>query len=190
MLIWRRNGIAVPFITIASLIVFNLIFGESYSEHVMPKVFAFLVAAAAIFAISRMTEEDGDHFFFVPLKFWAPIIAIGGTIIAIGIGETHAKPAPPPAQPAAESQPVQPQPTTYQPAPVQVAAPAPQPQPQPQPVAVPQEEEAPKIAQVYVDPATKLYYPEGCKGRPDSATRLAKSIALMQGYKLAPSCGS
>lgn len=189
--VWRRNGAAVPFITIGSLILFNFIYGESYSEHVMPKVFAFLVAAAAIFAISRFTEEEGDHFFFVPLKYWAPIIAIGGTIIAVSLGETPAKPAEAPPQPAAQSQPqpVQP-PTTYQPPPVQPVAAAPAPRPQPQAAPVPQEEEPVKLSQVWVDPATKLYYPEGCKGRPDTATKLAKSVAVMQGYKLAPGCGS
>lgn len=188
LLVWRRNGVAVPAVIIGALLLFNIAFGKSYEEHIGPKIFAALFAAAVIFAIARFTEEDGDHFFFVPLKFWAPIVAIVGTIIAVGIGETHAKPTE-----TAEQQQTQPAQPAPQPMPVQEAAIAPVPQPQPQPKpkpAVQAEEPVMQVAQVYVDPATKLYYPERCASRPESATRLAKSVAVMQGYAPAPGCGS
>jgi len=42
---------------------------------------------------------------------------------------------------------------------------------------------APKLQQVYIDRASKLYYRESCTRRPQTATRVAKSVALMQGYR-------
>lgn len=42
---------------------------------------------------------------------------------------------------------------------------------------------APKLQQVYIDRTSKLYYRESCRRRPQSATRVAKSVAMMQGYK-------
>lgn len=39
----------------------------------------------------------------------------------------------------------------------------------------------PKLEQVYVDRATKQFYAEKCKNRPENVYRLPRSVALMQG---------
>ena len=49
----------------------------------------------------------------------------------------------------------------------------------------PPEPAQPAIAKVYPDRATHLYYPADCAKHPDDALMLAKSVAVMQGYKLA-----
>jgi hypothetical protein len=45
------------------------------------------------------------------------------------------------------------------------------------------EPEQPTIAKVYADRATHLYYPSDCAKHPEDALMLAKSVAVMQGYK-------
>lgn len=53
--------------------------------------------------------------------------------------------------------------------------------------AAPPAEEAPQLEKVYADRATNLYYTEKCNlARPATAVRLAKSVAIMQGYQ--PAC--
>lgn len=44
-------------------------------------------------------------------------------------------------------------------------------------------EEPKKFEQVYIDRATRLYYAESCRNRPAKVYRVAKSVALMQGFK-------
>jgi len=47
----------------------------------------------------------------------------------------------------------------------------------------------PAFEQVYADAKTLFYYPEECSPLPAKAFRVAKSVAIRQGYKLAPICG-
>jgi hypothetical protein len=50
------------------------------------------------------------------------------------------------------------------------------------------EPEPPKtFAQVYIDAASKVYYPEGCE-HPANAVRMSKGAALHQRYTLASTC--
>jgi hypothetical protein len=44
------------------------------------------------------------------------------------------------------------------------------------------------VTRIYVDAKTKTYWPEDCAGRPERAFPMAKSLAISQGYTLAPSC--
>jgi hypothetical protein len=44
------------------------------------------------------------------------------------------------------------------------------------------------IEQVYVLNQTKKYYPMDCAARPDGAYKMAKSLAIGQGFSLAPEC--
>jgi hypothetical protein len=46
----------------------------------------------------------------------------------------------------------------------------------------------PLIVQAYAVNDTHIYYPEDCTARPKKAFRIPKSIALQQGYSLAPEC--
>ena len=59
------------------------------------------------------------------------------------------------------------------------------PPPPPPPVRVEPERSVPMIEQVYVDNATNLYYSEKCKRRPESTYRVAKSMAIQQGFTAA-----
>jgi hypothetical protein len=45
-----------------------------------------------------------------------------------------------------------------------------------------------RVKQVYADNATRLYYPEKCPNRPEKAYKIARSLAIKQGFKLAPQC--
>ena len=78
--------------------------------------------------------------------------------------------------------------------PVQAAA-IPTPQPSAPAPAVRQEEAYPGIKmsraeQVFATNSPKVYYPLDCKARPDNAYKMAKSLAVKQGYKLAAECGT
>jgi len=44
------------------------------------------------------------------------------------------------------------------------------------------------VVRVYAHNRTGTYYPEKCPGRPADAFPMARSLALAQGYKLAPTC--
>lgn len=46
----------------------------------------------------------------------------------------------------------------------------------------------PLVALVYAVNKTHLYYPQDCAPRPKNAFRIPRSIALQQGYTLAPEC--
>jgi len=190
LFVWRRNGLAVPFLTFGSLLLFNFILGKTYEDNVGPKIIAFLVAAAAIFAITRFTEDEGDHFFFIPLKFWAPIVAVVGIIFSFTATDAHPTSATTAVQDPAKSETAAPArqapPRVFE---SSLYTPPPQPKPQPAPVAR-VEEPVMQVAQVYVDRTTLLYYTETCAGRPANASRLPKSVAKLQGYRPAPGCGS
>ena len=58
----------------------------------------------------------------------------------------------------------------------------PAPKPSPAPAASAKEEEPKRLAQVYIDRTTKMYYSEDCKNRPEETTRVARSVAVMQGF--------
>ena len=45
-----------------------------------------------------------------------------------------------------------------------------------------------RVKQVYAENASRLYYPEGCSNRPEKAYKIARSLAIKQGFKLAPRC--
>lgn len=64
------------------------------------------------------------------------------------------------------------------------------PPPQPAPVTTTVVEEKKRtLEMVYIDRNTGTYYTEKCKKKPDNVTRVAKTVALMQGYAPAR-CGS
>lgn len=78
---------------------------------------------------------------------------------------------------AAAPQPYTPPPSAYAPPPVTQSVPA---------VPTATVEEQPKrLAQVYADRETRLYYAEDCKNRPPNAYRVARSVAVMQGFTAA-----
>lgn len=123
------------------------------------------------------------------------LLAIGGLMTIPGanalyrFGETQEKagleaqqkPAPKP-EPAAV--------TPYVPPPIEAAAvPAPQKRIPKEASTAPPEMVAPEIVQVFVVNAGKKYYPLDCPAAlPEGAYKMAKSMAVRQGYKLAPGC--
>ncbi len=46
----------------------------------------------------------------------------------------------------------------------------------------------PVYEQVFVDARTRQFYPEACPGRPANTYRLARAMAVRQGFTLAPQC--
>jgi len=45
-----------------------------------------------------------------------------------------------------------------------------------------------RVKQVYAHNASRLYYPEDCPGRPEKAYKIARTLAIKQGFTLAASC--
>jgi hypothetical protein len=45
-----------------------------------------------------------------------------------------------------------------------------------------------RVQQVYAHNASRLYYPENCPGRPEKAYKVARTLAIKQGFKLAANC--
>jgi hypothetical protein len=45
-----------------------------------------------------------------------------------------------------------------------------------------------RVEQVYAHNASRLYYPEDCHGRPEKAYKVARTLAIKQGFTLAPTC--
>lgn len=126
---------------------------------------------ALIFVITHW--QDARRGFFTQL---------GGTalfVIGAMITQAHPKPVEAKAVPAPEKSvayvPPAPQPTySYTPTP----APKPKYVPPPEPA-------QPTIAKVYADRNTHLYYPADCATHPEDAMLIPKTVATMQGYKLA-----
>lgn len=198
MLIWKGNGIAVPLIVAGSLLGLDYVTGQAngpgyYATHVWPKLVAFGIAAVATFFVARANDNAGredDHFFFVPLRYWTVILVIGGIILSIVTTESSAASAP--STETAKQETAQPQPAASTPPPVPApvtdstaAATIPQKSVAPPPAP---EAEQKKFAQVYIDSQTKTYFPETCSGRPATAIRVAKSVAMVEGYTLSPTC--
>ena len=122
---------------------------------------------ALIFVITHW--QDARRGFFTQL---------GGTAIFIFgalITPTAKKPLPAEQKPVAAVEALS---VTYA-----AATPVYDPTPKKKYVPPPPEPEQPAIAKVYADRATHLYYPADCATHPESALMLAKSVAVMQGYK-------
>lgn len=45
-----------------------------------------------------------------------------------------------------------------------------------------------RVEQVYAHNASRLYYPEDCPGRPEKAYKIARTLAIKQGFTLAATC--
>ena len=189
---WRGRGFVVSLFTIVSLLLLNFVAdavgGDGYySAHVFPKLLAFFLAAGGVFLVAR--GDDGSHFFFIPLKAWPYIIAILGAILSFAA--TDSTPAPAAAAPQVAEEKAA-APVTKEEPPTTSAAMISTPPPRaaaPQTATVaPEPAPAPKkFEQVYIDSASKTYYPEGCV-HPDNAVPMGKSVAKMQGYALAATC--
>jgi hypothetical protein len=102
----------------------------------------------------------------LPEKTTAPLVATTtGTDVA------------PASAMAGTPQPYTPPPSAYAPPPVAQTVPA-------APAAT-VEEQPKRLVQVYADRETRLYYAEDCKKRPPNAYRVARSVAVMQGFTAA-----
>jgi hypothetical protein len=197
MLIWRGRGLVVLLAVLVFMITEILIDGANgagyYTAHTWPKILAAVLAAIPIWFIGKSFENDGrgDHLWFIPVKWWAPVILIGG--IFLGAGSTAAEPErSQPVMPAEEQRSVAAEPMIETRSPVVPQTMQASLMPvSPAPAAVARMErppvQFPTIAQVYADNRTHLYYGEGC-AHPDNAYRLAKSLAKSQGFKPAPGC--
>jgi hypothetical protein len=106
MLVWRGWGILVVALSFAALLLTQLagdaILGDGYySAHGWPKFVALAMAALFVWLFSRLldarpgrvvidkdtgeqlTLRGGDHLFFVPVRFWPPILLIAGLGFAV-----------------------------------------------------------------------------------------------------------
>lgn len=194
--VYRANGLAVPIVTVGALVLMNVAVDnvngpKYYATHHWPLMTAFLIAAALIVIMMRFIEDRGDHFFFVPLRFWPLILPAIGLIFLLAVpvespvvaetapqAQTDTTPAAAPAAP-------EPAPVTA----MAVVTPTRDPQAAlsaPQPVV--EEAPKPKLTQVYADTAKHVYYADDCAHHPDNAVRMSKSVVVTQGYTAAP-CG-
>ena len=185
-IVWRRYG-AVPLLVLIGALLLSAATGFADSHGRLTILLSFLAAAASAFAVAKLSDGP-DSLFFIPMGGWAVILALAGPILMIAMfgrgGEDK-----PVEKPLAKASAAVPAPTAkgdvLQP---QVAIPAPAPE-RPRSVAVAEPEPAmPSVKRVYADNQTKTYYPENCAGRPGDAYPMAKSLAVREGYKLAPGC--
>ena len=208
MLIWRGRGLVVLLAILVFIVVEAMVDGSMgggyYASHAWPKILAAVLSAIPIWFIGVAFENGGgsDSFWFVPVKWWAPVILIVGIFVGISateaapepakatdpapVAEVKSEPAPQPAMPVAPNGPILPKPR-YHASVVPTAA-----QPTARVAETERRSDRPAvqfatISQVYADSATHLYYAENC-AHPENAYRLAKSAAKMQGYKPAPNC--
>lgn len=117
----------------------------------------------------------------------------GGVLLFLGAILAPAKVPTPEPQTASSSQlqaSAASSPSTYEP-PRAAYSPPPAytPPPVPPSTATVAEEKKHTLEMVYIDRDTRMYYTEKCRKKPDNVARVAKSVALMQGYTPAR-CGS
>ena len=107
MIVWRGFGVAVVGLTFAALLMTELgvesFAGNDayYQQHGWPKLLALLLAAGMVWLLSNRLEkrparvvidkETGHEFavrnkhdlFFVPLRYWPPILVCGGVVAMV-----------------------------------------------------------------------------------------------------------
>jgi hypothetical protein len=106
MLIWRGWGILVVVLAFAPLLLMQLagdaMLGDGYYvAHRWPKFVGLALAAALVWLFSRLldarpgrvvidketgeqlTLRGGDHLFFVPVRFWPPLLLLAGVGFAV-----------------------------------------------------------------------------------------------------------
>lgn len=106
VVIWSGWGILVFVFTLLSLVVAQagtnaLLGARTYEAAGWPKAVAALIAAAAIWVVGtrferqpgrvlidkktgrEFTQKRRDTFFFIPMRFWAPIVLIVGVLFAV-----------------------------------------------------------------------------------------------------------
>lgn len=184
--VWKGDLGPIPFVaTLFAVALFVITFPEHLDR--LAVLLGFWVGAAASYWAAKASAYDTDHFWFIPLRFWPVILAIAGpVIIAVGSGFSGNKPAAPQSAPVAAQQRSEPAPQ-----PPVLLADINEPPPmvrKKEVVAAEPEPEVQRIEQVYAHNPTKTYYPEKCLPRPEKAYPMAKSLAVRQGYKLAPAC--
>lgn len=203
MIIWRGRGILVLVIGFGVLVLGQIVtdgmFGKGYyTANGWPKIVAGLIGAIPIWFLGKKWNDESDRrheLFFIPMQYWAFVLLALNLWVAVSPGDPEPQPAvtesaavsaPAPAStPAPTPEPVRVEPEPA-PAPVTKAAVVP-----PPPAADTSGRPAVQMAKVrfvYADNATSTYYPEDCAGRPKNAFRIARSLAVSQGFTLAAGC--
>jgi hypothetical protein len=101
MIIWSGLGFLVPGISFACFLLMELamtsIFNDAkyYTEHGWPKLLACLMAAGLVGVVGlwlsqgrtyvdktgqKVTIRRSHSFFFIPVLYWAPLIAVLGLV--------------------------------------------------------------------------------------------------------------
>jgi hypothetical protein len=104
MIIWSGFGLVVPGIAIVCFFVTQLVMtilfqdGRYYTQHGWPKLLAFWIAALLVGLVGRSLSrkeskvyiekatgkevviKPSHAFFFIPVLYWAPILAILGIV--------------------------------------------------------------------------------------------------------------
>lgn len=189
MIIWRGRGILVLLIWGIALGVSQALFdgmvGKGYYEdHAWPKIMTGLIAAAPIWFLGKKWNESGERthdLFFIPMQYWAPLALIFSIIIGAPVKTDRPTPT---AVIASNTETPAARPVVASMIPPPAASPAPQPITESAPAPPPKR----MIKQVYALNETHLYYPEDCANRPAKAYRIGRSVALAQGFALAPGC--
>ncbi len=210
--LWKGAGVLVALVSLSIFIltsvILDLLGGKGYYDnHSWAPLAAGAIGAGILWFIGDLGNADEDEtvhsFLMIPMQYWAIPLLIGAVVIAALGGPKPAKVVASAetkrsdtleralASPEATSTHY---PETRAEAMQASAAPAAAPVQAPvvetpaAPVADSLVSDAPKIAKVWADNRTKFYYTEECAGRPDTAYQMAKSLAVRQGYRLAPGC--
>ena len=136
----------------------------------------FVPFAAVVFVIMNWSDARRGFYFMAG--------GIGMFVLVGVLAPLTGEKGPVPKQaPVAKDQPV----ARAAPASAATYTPPPPSYTPPEPVApVETPAERPMIKQVYADNATHTYYSADCKRRPPNAYRIARSVAVQQGFKEAP----
>ncbi len=103
MIIWSGLGFVVPGISFVCFVVMDLAMTsmlndpQYYTQHGWPKLLACLMAAGLVGVVGlwlsrgrvyidktagqQVTIRRSHSFFFIPVVYWAPIIAVGGLVL-------------------------------------------------------------------------------------------------------------
>jgi len=140
----------------------------------------FVPFAFIAFAISYWSEVR-SAFFITLAPLGAVIALVVVAALVVPLMRHKEKPQPVVEAPASKTDSaamVVSTPSTPEPAYI-----APPPPPKPAPVAAEPEPDQPVIKKVYVDNASHKFFPEDCKNLPPNAYKMARTLAVGQGYK-------
>ena len=88
LFLWKGKGWLVAACTFGAMLVAQLLTGwlkepAYWDAHGWPKAVGFIAASGLVGAVAKQRPDRGDSLFFVPLKYWSPILVVGAVVALI-----------------------------------------------------------------------------------------------------------